>query len=165
MRPLWKRRCVSKPRIEQRASGAGRIGPQVPLAWTVERRRASAPPVCATTQLLTDRPRCGPRMRVSLPGEASVSSMCIRHIPTCSWQPRRRGCGCHRVPSRECRLGVWFGFVGAALLPAVGTCVVVGVRGDACSVMLSPCNTGSPATDELHTIPNVLVFAALQGEF
>ena len=27
--------------------------------------------------------------------------------------------------ARECRLGVWFGFVGAALLPAVGTCVVL----------------------------------------
>ena len=26
---------------------------------------------------------------------------------------------------QECRLGVWFGFVGAALLPAVGTCVVL----------------------------------------
>ena len=25
----------------------------------------------------------------------------------------------------ECRLGVWFGFVGAALLPAVSTCVVL----------------------------------------
>ena len=27
--------------------------------------------------------------------------------------------------ARECRLGVWFGFVGAALLPALGTCVVL----------------------------------------
>ena len=27
--------------------------------------------------------------------------------------------------ARDCRLGVWFGFVGAALLPAVGTCVVL----------------------------------------
>ena len=27
--------------------------------------------------------------------------------------------------ARECRLGEWFGFVGAALLPAVGTCVVL----------------------------------------
>ena len=27
--------------------------------------------------------------------------------------------------ARECRLGVWFGFVGAALLPAVATCVVL----------------------------------------
>ena len=27
--------------------------------------------------------------------------------------------------ARECRLGVWFGFVGAALLPAVGLCVVL----------------------------------------
>ena len=27
--------------------------------------------------------------------------------------------------ARECRLGVWFGFVGAALLPAGGTCVVL----------------------------------------
>ena len=29
------------------------------------------------------------------------------------------------VFAQECRLGVWFGFVGAALLPAVGTCVVL----------------------------------------
>ena len=48
---------------------------------------------------------------------------------------------------RECRLGVWFGFVGAALLPAVVRCVRV--RGDAWSVMLSPCNTtGTVVTKE-----------------
>ena len=29
--------------------------------------------------------------------------------------------------ARECRLEVWFSFVGAALLPAVGTCVVLAV--------------------------------------
>ena len=27
--------------------------------------------------------------------------------------------------ARGCRVGVWFGFVGAALLPAVGACVVL----------------------------------------
>ena len=27
--------------------------------------------------------------------------------------------------ARGCRVGVWFGFVRAALLPAVGTCVVL----------------------------------------
>ena len=27
--------------------------------------------------------------------------------------------------ARGCRVGVWFGFVGAALFPAVGTCVVL----------------------------------------
>ena len=27
--------------------------------------------------------------------------------------------------ARGCRVGVWFGFVGAAQLPAVGTCVVL----------------------------------------
>ena len=27
--------------------------------------------------------------------------------------------------ARGCRVGVWFGFIGAALLPAVGTCVVL----------------------------------------
>ena len=27
--------------------------------------------------------------------------------------------------ARGCRVGVWYGFVGAALLPAVGTCVVL----------------------------------------
>ena len=31
----------------------------------------------------------------------------------------------HMIVARECRLGVWFGFVGAALLPVVGTCVVL----------------------------------------
>ena len=30
--------------------------------------------------------------------------------------------------ARGCRVGVWFGFVGAALLPAVGTCVVLAFR-------------------------------------
>ena len=28
-------------------------------------------------------------------------------------------------PVTQSKLGVWFGFVGAALLPAVGTCVVL----------------------------------------
>ena len=27
--------------------------------------------------------------------------------------------------ARGCRVGVWFGFVGAALLPAVGTCAAL----------------------------------------
>ena len=36
-----------------------------------------------------------------------------------------RGCRGSLPFAQECRLGVWFGFVGAALLPAVGTCVVL----------------------------------------
>ena len=39
--------------------------------------------------------------------------------------------------ARGCRVGVLFGFIRAALLPAVGTCV----QRDAWPVLLSPCNT------------------------
>ena len=41
--------------------------------------------------------------------------------------------------ARGCRVGVWFGSVGAALLPAVGTCVVLAFG--AVPGRLSPCNT------------------------
>ena len=41
--------------------------------------------------------------------------------------------------ARVCRAGVWFGFVGSALLLAVGACIVV--RGDAWPLLLSPCHT------------------------
>ena len=42
--------------------------------------------------------------------------------------------------ARECRLGVWFGFVWACTASCGWNVRCVGVRGDAWSVMLSPCN-------------------------
>ena len=50
------------------------------------------------------------------------SCMCVCRLPA-AWGVTV----CRRsLPfARECRLGVWFGFVGAALLPAVGSCVVL----------------------------------------
>ena len=43
--------------------------------------------------------------------------------------------------ARGCRVGVWFGFVGAALLLAVGTCVVlafVAMPGRCCFLRVTP---------------------------
>ena len=48
--------------------------------------------------------------------------------------------------ARECRLGVWFGFVGAALLPAVGACVVLAfgaMPGRWCFLRVTPMHDSS----------------------
>ena len=47
---------------------------------------------------------------------------CVRRLPP-AWGVTV--CRSSLPYARECRLGEWFGFVGAALLPAVGTCVVL----------------------------------------
>ena len=54
--------------------------------------------------------------------------------------------------ARGFRVRVWFGFVRAALLPAVGTCVVLGQAGDAWPELLSPCNTCVMCYTEKATI-------------
>ena len=51
-----------------------------------------------------------------------VRETCVRRLPA-AWGVTV--CRSSLPFARECRLGVWFGFVGAALLPAVGTCVVL----------------------------------------
>ena len=52
---------------------------------------------------------------------------CVRETCVCRLQAAWGVTVCRSsLPfARECRLGVWFDFVGAALLPAVGTCVVL----------------------------------------
>ena len=52
--------------------------------------------------------------------------------------------------ARGCRVGVWFGFVGAALLPAVGSCVVLAfgaMPGRCCFLLVTP----SALFDDTHT--------------
>ena len=51
-----------------------------------------------------------------------VRETCARRLPA-AWGVTV--CRSSLPFARECRLGVWFGFVGAALFPAVGTCVVL----------------------------------------
>ena len=64
-----------------------------------------------------------------------VRETCVRRLPA-AWGVTV--CRSSLPFARECRLGVWFGFVGAALLPTVGTCVVLAfgamLVGDAFSV-------------------------------
>ena len=51
-----------------------------------------------------------------------VRETCVRRLPA-AWGVTV--CRSSLPFARECLLGVWFGFVGAALLPAVETCVVL----------------------------------------
>ena len=61
-----------------------------------------------------------------------------RSLPTLQYEKH-----CSSLPfARGCRLGVWFGFVGAALLPAVGTCVVLAfgaMPGRCCFLRVTHC--------------------------
>ena len=51
-----------------------------------------------------------------------TTETCVRRLPA-AWGVTV--CRSSLPFARECWLGVWFGCVGAALLPAVGTCVVL----------------------------------------
>ena len=58
-------------------------------------------------------------------------------------------CGSILPFARGCRVGVWFGFVGAALLPAVGTCVVLAfgaVPGRCCFLRVTQTLCNQPAS-------------------
>ena len=75
-----------------------------------------SPPAATARITIFRNPNC---MAVT---HSCVRETCVRRLPA-AW-----GVTVCRISlpfARECRLGVWFGFVGAALLPAVGTCVVL----------------------------------------
>ena len=65
-----------------------------------------------------------------------VRETCVRRLPA-AWGVT--GCRGSLPFAQECRLGVWFGVGCTASCGWNVRCV--GVRGDAWSVMLSPCNT------------------------
>ena len=81
-------------------------------------RRVVAFCVCrcwVVTRLVTGRVRAHSCVR-------EMCEMCARRLHA-AW-----GVTVHRIIlpfARGCRVGVWFGFVRATLLPAVGTCVVL----------------------------------------
>ena len=53
--------------------------------------------------------------------------------------------------ARGCRVGVWFGFVRAALLPAVGTCVVLAfgaMPGWCCFLRVTQRNHNEPSNTQ-----------------
>ena len=53
--------------------------------------------------------------------------------------------------ARGCRVGVWFGFVGAALLPAVGSCVVLAfgaMPGRCCSLRVTRRRKSKPSNNQ-----------------
>ena len=66
--------------------------------------------------------------------------------------------------ARGCRVGVWFGFVGAALLPAVGSCVVLAfgaVPGRCCFLRVTQlaCPCSNPHRDShKHTLHQIKQF-------
>ena len=60
--------------------------------------------------------------------------------------------------ARGCRVGVWFGFVRAALLPAVGTCVVLAfgaMPGRCCFLRVTPTPCRGVVSKQLYryTVP------------
>ena len=78
----------------------------------------------------------------ALPTQSCVRETCVRRLHA-SWGVTI--CRCILPFARGCRVWVWYGFVGAALLPAVGTCVVLAfgaVPGRCCflRVTQTPCN-------------------------